>query len=143
MATQRQKSTLYDVLGLDQRASPSDIGRTYRRIKSEMQGEHSAPNPRRAALLHEAYEVLSDPQKRAAYDKSLRGEKFLGVEPGAKPALKFAVLGVAVAAALGGGWWFTQGRAPEPMKQGKGASLEQIQAAASVSVGRVNRIEMS
>ena len=39
---QRQKTTLYDVLGLDQRASPSDIGRTYRRIKSEMTGEHTA-----------------------------------------------------------------------------------------------------
>ena len=140
---QRQKSTLYDVLGLDQRASPSDIGRTYRRIKAEMEGEHSAPNPRRAALLHEAHEVLSDPRKRAAYDKTLREEKFLGVKPGTNPAAKYAALSAALAAALGAAWWFTQGSAPKPVKQGKGASLEQIHTATSVSVGRVNRVEMS
>lgn len=139
----REKPTLYDALGIDQRASPSDIGRIYRRLKSEMEGEHAAPNPRRLALIRQAYEVLSDKDKRAAYDKSIKGEKFLGVKPGASPTKKFAMLGVVVAAGLGAAWWFTLGNAPKAVKQGKGASLDEIRTAASLSVGRVSRVEMS
>lgn len=134
------KSTLYDALGLTRTAAQSDIIRTYRRLSAELKSEASAPNPRREALIHEAYEVLSDPQKRAAYDRSLQQAKFHGNERGRGPARKWGVLVAALGAAAGIAYYFMR---PQAQHQAPGASLQEIQAAAALSVGRVNRIDMS
>ena len=138
-----QKSTLYDALGLDRGAQPSDIERTYRRLSAELKREAAAPDPRREALIHEAYEVLSDPQRRAAYDKSLLKDEFLGKRDTAAPARKWGLAAAFVALFSVGAWYFfVQGK---PASGGgiSAGSLQEIQTAASVSVGRVNRVEIS
>ena len=134
------KSTFYDALGLTRSARQSDIIRTYRRLSAEMQADSAAPNPRRAALIHEAYEVLSDPQKRAAYDLSLRQAKFHGKETRA-PARKWgmAAAGLGLVAVL---LYYFLGRSSGPA-EAPGASLQEIQTAAAVSIGRVHRVDMS
>lgn len=137
-----EKSTLYDALGLARTAKQSDIIRVYRRLSSEMQGEAAAPNPRRAALIHEAYEVLSDPQRREAYDKSLRSARFTGAR-GKSSGNKWVAVGALAAVALGAVYYFTIGRAPEARTRAAAMSLQEVQAAAAVSVGRVSRVEMS
>lgn len=137
------KQTLYDVLGLPRDARPHDITRAYRRLSAEMQRESAAPNPRLAALLHEAHEVLSDPQKREQYDRSLQGPRFLGVAGGETPRRRWGLLVAGLALALGAAWYFTLGSAPEARRQGTGMSPQEIHTAASVSVGRVSRVEMS
>ena len=136
-----RKSTLYDVLGLTSDAKQSDIIRVHRRLSSEMQSEAAAPNPRRAALIHEAYEVLSDPEKRAAYDKSLRTAKFSGARRSATRG-KGAGIVVLVLAALAG-LYLTFGRDPDKPAHVAAMSPQELQAAAAVSVGRVNRVEIS
>ncbi len=138
----REKSTLYDVLGLTRDARQSDIVRVYRRLTGEMQGEAAAPNPRRTALVHEAYEVLSDPERRAAYDKSLRTANFTGARSPAS-GRKWAVAGVLALLGFGALYYLTLGRAPEGRTQAAAMSLQELQAAAAVAVGRVNRVEMS
>ena len=139
-----QKSTLYDALGLNRDAKQSDIIRTYRRLTQELQKESAAPDPRREALVHEAYEVLSDPQRRAAYDKSLRDEKFLGVQAGRKPGFKWGAVVGAVALALGGAYYYFRAAGPAPgAAQLPGASLQVVQAAAAVAIGRVSQVQMS
>jgi len=61
----------YVLLGLERRATPSDIKRAYRRLARKF---HPDINPGdRAAALHfrrivEAYETLMDPDRRRAYD---------------------------------------------------------------------------
>lgn len=137
------KQTLYDVLGLNRDATPRDIARCYRKLSDEMQSEASAPNPRRAALIREAYEVLSDPQRRAAYDESLKGPSFLGVAGGGKPKRKWGMLVAGIALALGALYYFTLGSAPGPGRVAHSLSLKEVHTAASVAVGRVNRVEMS
>lgn len=137
------KQTLYDALGLARDAKQGEIVRAFRKLNAELQSEASAPNPRRAALIHEAFEVLSDPQKRAAYDQSLKGPSFLGVAGGEKPRRKWGVLVAGIALALGALYYFTLGGAPQPRQGGPLLNLQEVQAVASVSVGRVNRIEMS
>lgn len=137
------KQTLYDVLEIPRNASQTDVVRKYRNLMSEMQKESAAPNPRRAALLHEAYEVLSDPDKRAAYDASLRGPKFLGVSGGDQPVRRWGLLVAGIALALGVLWYFTLGGAPEKQSQAARLSQQEVHTATSVAVGRVSRVEMS
>lgn len=138
----RDKSTLYDVLGLTSDARQSDVIRVYRRLTGEMQSEAAAPNPRRAALLHEAYEVLSDPERRAAYDKSLRSARFSGRREKSSLNLWVTIASVAVIA-VAALWYFMPGREGAGPRHVAAMSLQELQTAASVSVGRVSRIEMS
>jgi DnaJ-class molecular chaperone with C-terminal Zn finger domain len=94
-----KNKTLYEVLGVKPDAKMTDIGRAYNRIRADLEKEHAAPNPRFAALAKVAYETLSDPQRREAYDESLREP----VKVRSKRGLFALVAGVAVlvAAAVG------------------------------------------
>ncbi len=96
------KQTLYDVLELRRSAKDEEILRAYQRLKAEMAKGISTPDPQRVALLHEAYEVLSDPERRAEYDRSLRDLRFFGIARDARPSHKSAVIAAALVLALAG-----------------------------------------
>jgi curved DNA-binding protein CbpA len=78
MAAAEQEGTpapdLYQLLGVPPRASGGEITRAWRRRAA---GEHpdrwpgDAAAPARFRALTEAYQVLGDPARRAAYDRSL------------------------------------------------------------------------
>lgn len=61
----------YAVLGLADDASPDDVRRAYRREAKRWHPDHnSSPDAAvHMARLNEAYETLSDPDQRAAYDR--------------------------------------------------------------------------
>ena len=136
----RLKETLYDILGVSRDAKVTDIGRAYNRHRSAMRQETTPPDARRAALLHEAFEVLSDPQKRAAYDASLRRSRAV-VLPGGKPLGPSATAALLVLAALGvivALFILNRPAARKPPK------LEtEIRTAASLAVGRLQSIDVS
>jgi len=60
MPTQAPPRQFYTILGLQSLASPSDISSAYRHLSLR------TPAP---ADIHEAYLVLSDPQRKAVYDQ--------------------------------------------------------------------------
>ncbi|CAN1127309.1 Chaperone protein dnaJ 11, chloroplastic [Linum perenne] len=73
-AAARRRSSLYDVLGIQRGASCQEIKAAYRRMARVLHPDVAGEEESTASefiKLHEAYETLSDPEKRADYDRSL------------------------------------------------------------------------
>ena len=71
MATKRD---FYDILGVPKNASDDDIKKAYRKLAMKHhpdrnQGDDAKKSEDKFKEAKEAYEMLSDPQKRAAYDQ--------------------------------------------------------------------------
>ena len=67
-----EKRDYYTILGVDKGSSKDEIKRAYRRLAKKYHPDLNRENPKEAEEkfkeISEAYEVLSDPQKRANYD---------------------------------------------------------------------------
>ncbi len=66
------KQDYYDLLGVARAASPDDIKKAYRKLAMQHHPDHN-PGDKKAEQkfkdISEAYDVLKDEQKRAAYDR--------------------------------------------------------------------------
>jgi molecular chaperone DnaJ len=65
------KRNFYKVLGVNQRAGPEKIKRAYRRAAKLFHPDVSPRNEERFKEVQEAYETLSDPNKKAIYDREI------------------------------------------------------------------------
>lgn len=67
------KEDYYKVLNVDRNASDAEIKKSYRSLAMKYHPDRNKDNPQEAEVkfkqISEAYEVLSDPKKRAAYDQ--------------------------------------------------------------------------
>jgi molecular chaperone DnaJ len=67
------KEDFYKVLGIERNASDAEIKKKYRSLAMKFHPDRNADNPEAAEAkfkqVKEAYEILSDPKKRAAYDQ--------------------------------------------------------------------------
>ncbi|MEW5887938.1 MAG: molecular chaperone DnaJ [Pseudomonadota bacterium] len=67
-----KKRDYYEVLGVNRDASEEDIKKAYRRLAMKYHPDRNPDNPKAEESFKEAkeaYEILSDAQKRAAYDQ--------------------------------------------------------------------------
>ena len=89
MATENRRD-YYEVLGVGRDASSADIKASYRRLAVKFHPDRNPDLPEAEEKFKEAseaYAVLSDPDKRARYDRfghaGLGGEGFSGFDPNA------------------------------------------------------------
>ena len=100
--------TYYDVLQVERHASPERVRAAYRRLAQKyhpdkMPGNASAS--RAMAAINAAYEVLSDPQRRAEHDLWIRRAR-RAAQP-RRPAADAGTRGVLQVLRLNDGWpWY-------------------------------------
>ncbi|MBM3519141.1 MAG: molecular chaperone DnaJ [Alphaproteobacteria bacterium] len=66
------KRDYYDVLGIERRASKDDLKKAYRALAMKFHPDRNPGNPdaeQKFKEINEAYDVLNDAEKRAAYDR--------------------------------------------------------------------------
>lgn len=80
------RGNYYEILGVDKKASPEELKKAYRKLALEWHPDRHRENKKAAEerfkKINEAYEVLSNPEKRAAYDQFGQA----AFEPGGPPA---------------------------------------------------------
>jgi molecular chaperone DnaJ len=72
MATSTMKMDYYEVLGVERTADDGELKSAYRKLAMQFHPDRNPNNPEaeeRFKTCSEAYQVLSDPDKRAAYDR--------------------------------------------------------------------------
>lgn len=98
--------SLYDILGVAPKATAAEIQAAY----EDKTADGRALDASRSMALKEAFKVLSNPQRRAAYDQSLRSRTYeraravAAEEEGAGWGRK-ALIAAAVALLAGGAWY--------------------------------------
>lgn len=135
MAAHRE--SLYDALGVPPDARPVDIVRAYEQLVAEFAKDTTPPDPRREARIREAYQVLSDTERRAEYDRQRQAPP----PPPAFDRRKAWVLGAIAAAAVVAAGYFFLGRGAPPAKAGR--TVAEIQADLVPSLGRVESFDIS
>lgn len=131
--------TLYAVLGVKPSARHHEIGLAYNRLVAARHREDAPPDRKADARLREAFEVLSDLDRRATYDKQLAAAR-LKPAFGAGQATLAAVVVVALAGTL---YYFTIKRPADAAARVVGRTPAEIAAAATSAVGRLFATDMS
>jgi molecular chaperone DnaJ len=141
-----QAQDYYDLLGVERGSSDDDIKRSFRRLARQYHPDANPGDPEaeeRFKAINEAYEVLSDPDKRARYDRF--GHAGLGGPGAGGPGAPFGGIEDIFEAFFGGFGRDIRGRATGPER---GPDLEMSLSVELAEAARglereveINRIE--
>lgn len=134
----KQNPTYYELLGVKPNAKLNDIHLAYNRAVRATKRDDTMPDLKHETKLNEAFAVLSDLDKRDAYDKRLAGDRL-------KPAFggKGAAIAAVFVAAIGGGiYYFTLKKPADETARAPGKTRQEIAAAATTAMGRLQAMDM-
>ncbi len=126
--------THYEVLGITRNAKPHEVKRAYDRLCADMRAETVPPDSRRLVRVQTAYEVLSDPARRDAYDEELRRGP---LPPEARRRAWIAGACAAIVALGAAAYFATRTRGPRPRTE------TELLSAVNPAVGRVHAVDVS
>lgn len=63
----------YEILGVAENATQADIKQAYRKLSMEYHPDRNPDGEHKFKEINEAYQILSDPQKRSKYDRQKNG----------------------------------------------------------------------
>jgi hypothetical protein len=138
----KRTPTYYERLGIQPNAKHNDVGLAYNRRMRALKREDAPPDLKAETVLKEAFEVLSDLDKREAYDAKLRAAM---IRPafGKNHAAIAALFVVAVGAGLF--WYLRPQLTPEAIDvpAAPGKPFQEILNGAIPAVGRLQTVDMS
>lgn len=138
----KRSPTHYETLGIQPGAKHTEVGLGYRRKLSAIRREDAPPDLKGETKLREAFEVLSDLDRRAAYDEEQRKARMkpaFGKNHGAIAALFVVAVGAGLF------WHLRPQLLPETVDApaAPGKTYQEILNAAVPAVGRLRIIDMS
>ena len=123
----------YELLGVQRDAGEADVKKAFRRLARELHPDVNQADDAEARFkeVAEAYEILSDPQRRATYDRyGHEGLRASGAAPRSDPGAGFGSLSDILDAFFGGGdaggGIFGGGRRSGPQPGGDVATVAEI-----------------
>jgi hypothetical protein len=135
----KSRPTHYEILGVKPNAKHNDIGLAYNRLMAARRRENAPPDLKGETALGEAFAVLSDLDRRAAYDQQLAGARLkpaFGARQGAFAAVVIALFAGAI-------YYYTIMRPAEEAARPVGRLPADIAAAATPAMGRLQATDMS
>ena len=138
----KRNPTYYEILGIPPDAKHNDVGLAYNRKMRALKREDVPPDLKAETVLKEAFEVLSDLDKREAYDAKLRADRVkprFGKHHGAYAALFLVAVGAGLF------WYLRPHLAPETvdLPAAPGKPFQEILNGAIPAVGRLQTTDMS
>ncbi|MBL0141128.1 MAG: DnaJ domain-containing protein [Betaproteobacteria bacterium] len=133
MGTSRE--TLYDALGVPRDAKHGEIVRAHDGLVAEFRRDTTPPDPRRETRIREAFEVLSDEERRAEYDRSL------AAAPSASDRRPAGAIAAVLTALVALAAYLYLGRGAPSLPAGR--TVQEIESDVVNSVGRVQSIDLS
>jgi len=141
--------TLYDLLQVRSDATTQDLRNAWRRLAQEHHPDRGgAGDPETMTRINQAYEVLSDPDRRARYDQQLlalrppRRRRWTDVLQHRARWLTAAAVGATVVLAAGAWTVLRPGQAPVPSpRPGPGKAASSTPAETPLTLTPSRRIE--
>lgn len=138
----KRNLTYYEILGIPSNAKHNDVGLAFNRKMRAIKREDAPPDLKAETRLKEAFDVLSDLDRRAEYDAKLRAEMIkpkFGKNHGAIAALFLVAVGAGLY------WYLRPQLMPELVAEtvGPGKPYQEIVNGAIPAVGRLQAVEMS
>lgn len=112
-----EKQSLYELLGLTDKASPQDIRDAFETRRRELEAEPDGEERRnRLSFLQHARDVLGDPRQRALYDRRSRDQRAaVAVAPKPRRSLWPVFAMLLLAGAVWPAWRYLAADLPQPV----------------------------
>ena len=138
----KRNPSYYEILGIPSNAKHNDVGLAFNRKMRAIKREDAPPDLKAETRLKEAFEVLSDLDRRAEYDAKLRADMIkpkFGRNHGAIAALFLVAVGAGLY------WYLRPQLMPELVAEtvAPGKPYQEIVNGAIPAVGRLQAVEMS
>ena len=82
----KKKRNFYNLLDIDRKATPSEIKKAYRKAAKKYHPDVSRKGEEKFKHVQEAYDTLSDPEKKTVYDENLSAAERPQVKVSVRPS---------------------------------------------------------